>query len=225
MSFDRIARHYRWMELVLAGGALQRCRTAFLHETTRAESALFLGEGNGRCLVPFLETNRRSRVVCVEESGQMIAAAKSALRRRKVDPKRVRFVRANVLTWNPPPEAFDLIVSHFFLDCFTEDQLRRIIPAIASAARPGCIWLFADFRIPSRGVRRVRALAIHRLMYAFFRIVTKLPAKRLTPPDAFLREAGFRQIARITAQCGLIRSDCWTRDASVRSTTEARKRK
>src|SRR5439155_22241467 len=32
MSFDTLAPHYRWMEFILAGKKLQRCRTAFLDE-------------------------------------------------------------------------------------------------------------------------------------------------------------------------------------------------
>src|SRR5712671_6722984 len=51
VNFDVLARHYRWMELVLAGEKLQRCRTAFLGEIPAARNILLLGEGHGRCLV------------------------------------------------------------------------------------------------------------------------------------------------------------------------------
>ena len=38
MSFDRLAPHYSWMERVLAGRELHKCRTAFLETTRGARS-------------------------------------------------------------------------------------------------------------------------------------------------------------------------------------------
>ena len=38
-GFDRLAQHYYWMECVLAGRTLQKCRTAFLDETRVATTA------------------------------------------------------------------------------------------------------------------------------------------------------------------------------------------
>lgn len=215
MSFDGLARHYRWLELVLAGGVLQRCRTAFLDRTRRAESVLLLGEGNGRFLCPFLQANPAARVVCVEQSAQMIREARRALLRSGIHPERVAFVHQDVLHWEPPAQEFDLIVTHFFLDCFTREQLRFLVPRIAGAGRSGCIWLWADFQLPPAGFLRLRARVAHKLMYAFFRVATNLPARRLTPPAPFLAEAGFERAAGITAQFGLIRSDCWLRRNSA----------
>ena len=63
MSFDRLAPHYRWMEAVLAGGKLQRCRTAFLNEVKDARHALIVGDGNGRFLSALLRANPSVRVV------------------------------------------------------------------------------------------------------------------------------------------------------------------
>src|ERR1041385_77794 len=58
MSFDALAPHYLWMEWLLAGRKLQRCRTAFLDEARAARDILLLGEGNGRFLQALLQVNR-----------------------------------------------------------------------------------------------------------------------------------------------------------------------
>ena len=50
MSFDLLAPHYRWMEWLLAGGKLQRCRTACLGMIPAPAKVLIYGEGNGRFL-------------------------------------------------------------------------------------------------------------------------------------------------------------------------------
>lgn len=211
VSFDGIARHYRWLEAVLAAGVLQRCRTTFLDQVRETKSALLLGEGNGRFLCPFLEASPIARVVCVEASEQMILQAKKAVDRRGIDPNRITFIRQDALDWTPTEGAFDLIVTHFFLDCFTLPQLQRLIPRLTRAATSDCTWLLADFQLPNRGWKRIRARVVHKLMYAFFRAVTRLPARRWTPPDSLLRENGFECTERVTAQWELVRSDCWVR--------------
>lgn len=214
VSFDGIARHYRWLEAVLAGNALQRVRTAFLDRSEPATTALLLGEGAGRFLAPFLQVNRSARVTCVEESGEMIRRMKRTLQSRGIDGKRVDFVQEDARQWTPPSAAFDLIVSHFFLDCFTRSELELLVPRIAASGRETCTWLIADFQIPPFGVKWMRAQLIHWLMYTFFRIVADLPARRLTPPDPFLRQCGFRLANRVTAQWDLLHSDCWVRRRS-----------
>jgi hypothetical protein len=48
-------------------------------------------------------------------------------------------------------------------------------------------------------------------MYAFFRFVTRLPARKLTPPDNYLQAAGFRLRSRQQTDWGLLHSDWWER--------------
>ncbi|MEO8681817.1 MAG: class I SAM-dependent methyltransferase, partial [Vicinamibacterales bacterium] len=109
------------------------------------------------------------------------------------------------------PEAFDAVASHFFLDCFRADQLAQIAGRVAAWTRPGARWLVTDFCVPERGWRRWRARAIHRLMYAAFRITVNLAASQLTPPDPFLSAAGFALRSRQHANFGLLHSDVWVR--------------
>jgi len=58
---------------------------------------------------------------------------------------------------------------------------------------------------------RWRARLILWSMYRFFRVATRLPARRLTAPDPFLAEAGFALQARRVFEWGLLHSDCWTK--------------
>jgi hypothetical protein len=64
------------------------------------------------------------------------------------------------LNWMPTDETYDLIVTHFFLDCFRPDQLGHIIPRFAACATPNANWLIADFQIPARGLQRIRGRLI-----------------------------------------------------------------
>ncbi len=213
MSFDTLAPVYRPMEAVLAGGLLQRCRTAHLNQVCAlpCRRALVLGEGPGRFLVELLRQLPDIEIDCVEQSPAMIRQAQRRIERSGGDVSRVRFLAVDALDWVPQPQQFDLIATHFFLDCFPPDELGRLISGIALGADAGTRWLVSDFCIPDHGWRRLRARAIHGLMYRFFRIATGLRARRWTPPDAFLQAAGFELERRVTFSSGLLHSDLWVR--------------
>jgi SAM-dependent methyltransferase len=212
MSFDTLAPYYRVLEWVTAGSVLQRCRTAFLAETAHARRALVLGEGPGRFLVELLRTNPGVQVTCVERSPRMIEAARSQLHESEL--ARVRFERADALEWEPPHNEYDLVVTHFFLDCFRRDELAKLVAKLAASATTDARWLLADFREPEHGWRKWRAKAVLALMYGFFRWTTGLSAFRITPPDGFLTIGGFQLTARRLANFGLAHSDLWQRGAA-----------
>ena len=212
MSFDLLAPHYRWMEWVLAGGKLQRCRTAFLHSLPAPRRALLLGEGNGRFLVELIRAHPGVEIVCVDASRKMLECARARLQRSGLGTGSVEFVHANILEWSPKPHQFDLIVSHFFLDCFRPEQLAGIMDRLSTAAAPEAQWLLADFREPPAGWARWRARLILETMYLFFRRFTKLPAARLTAPDPLLERHGFVLNQRRLFEWGLLHSDWWIHD-------------
>jgi SAM-dependent methyltransferase len=211
MSFDTLAPFYRGLEAVTAGGILQRCRTAFLAEAAGCQQALLLGEGPGRFLAELLRSNRHVEVVCVEQSRRMIQEARRAVERHGLDEARVTFVEKDALAWQPPSAVFDLVATHFFLDCFRRDELEGLVARLATSATAGARWLLADFRLPERGWQRWRARTVLALLYGFFRCVTGLSASQLTPPDGFLEAAGFRLARRRMANFGLAHSDLWLR--------------
>jgi spermidine synthase len=212
MSFDRLAPHYRWMEFLLAGEILQRCRTTFLDEIPHARRVLLLGEGNGRFLPACRTRFPGARIDCVDASAAMIVQARRRLQRQGILHSRVTFIRADALTWAPAPgEPYDLIVTNFFLDCFRAEQLERIVPAVGQRAATAANWLVADFQSAAAGLYRLRSEVILAIMYWFFRIATRLSARRLTPPDPFLRQAGFTLHRRVQSEWALLHSDWWQR--------------
>jgi len=211
MSFDTLAPHYRWMELVLAGEKLQRCRTAFLDRITPPESILIWGEGNGRFLIECRRVWRRARIVCADASGKMLALTRRRLEKHGLGSEGIEFLEADVLEWAPPKEQFDLIVTHFFLDCFRQEQLQQVVVRLGVAARKEAAWLIADFQAPEFGFKRLRAQMILKMMYLFFRIATRLPASVLTLPDRFLAQNNFALSERRVAEWGLLHTDLWQR--------------
>lgn len=210
MNFDVVAPHYDWMEAVTAGGLLQRVRTAWLDELAGCRRVLSVGEGHGKFSAAFAARFPRQELTCVEESPRMLMRAQRRFA-HAAPGARVKWIRATVPAWSPPADSFDAIATCFFLDCFPREQLRDVIDALAAGATDRATWLMVDFAVPERGPLRWRALAMHAVMYGFFRVATRLPARRLTPPDEFLAARGFQLVGRREFSWGLLRADLWRR--------------
>ena len=211
MSFDRIAPYYRAMEWMLAGKNLQRCRTRWAGELRQPQRILLVGEGHGRFLELCPQRFPQARVMCVDASAQMLAIARQRWHLANGCGDSIEFIQATLPEWSPPAGEFDLIVTNFFLDCFGPGTLERVIERLTKAAAPRADWLIADFSMPPRGWRRWRAQVVLALAYGFFRRVTRLEARQLTPPDPILLRAGFQLHRRVAMECGLLQSDWWSR--------------
>jgi SAM-dependent methyltransferase len=208
MGFDLLAPHCRWMEFVLAGQKLQRCRTAFLDEVAAPKNILLVGEGHGRALVECCRRFCVARIVCLDASERMLNQARERLAPRL--RAQVEFIHADILQWEAATaHSFDLIVTNFFLDCFRQDQLNHVINRLALSAAPGADWLLSDFQVASSGMTRIRSRVILWAMYIFFRVVTRLSATRLIRPDPLLKAAGFDLHRRLETEWGLLHSDWW----------------
>ena len=207
MSFDRVAPHYRWLETVAFGKQLQQARVAFVGEIGRPHRVLIVGEGNGRFLAELLRVHPCLQVDCIEASTRMIALA-----HRELEESRVNFIQADIQATLLPAQHYDVIVTHFFLDCFVEKTLAMVIAKLANAATPQARWLVADFCEPGKGWRRLRARFLIAMMYSFFRAIAGIEARRLVDYRPFLRAQGFVLTEATLSPNEMIRSELWRRE-------------
>ncbi len=210
MSFDLLAPHYRWMEAVLAGDLLQRCRTRWLGEVRESRHALLVGEGNGRMLKACLAQLPGCRFTVLDQSAKMLANARRRWERAG-GGQHVVFQQADLRDWRADGANFDLVVTNFFLDCFTAEELPRVIGNISAAVSPKGRWLLADFSVPTAGWRRIRAQVVLALAYGFFRQATGISARRVTAPDDELSRVGFQLHQRDRFNHGLLHADLWAK--------------
>jgi ubiquinone/menaquinone biosynthesis C-methylase UbiE len=214
VSFDSIAPAYRTLETIAFGGDLQSARVACLGEIGLPRRALIVGEGNGRFLCELLRLHPNIEVDCVDESGRMLELARQRIERRlPADATHVGFLRHDITSWTPPEGSYDLIVTHFFLDCFSEARIADIVNTLSRAATPNATWLLADFSMPAQGFARIRASLWLAAMYRFFRFTSGIEAKELAGPSPFLRAAGFALASQHLFRSGMVKSQLWRRMA------------
>lgn len=208
-GFGCLARFYFWMEYFSFGPYLQRCRCVRLSEGLCRKRALVYGDGDGRFLAKLLETEAYLAVTAVDASGRMLGRA----RRRVGSGAAVQWVQADARTWDPPREAYDLVVSHFFLDCFDEEELAGIVARVNAAAARDAVWIVSEFAIPRGRVAAHVGRGIVRALYLAFGLMTGLSVRRLPDYGRVLRDAGWRLEDRRELLSGLLVSDRWRRAA------------
>jgi SAM-dependent methyltransferase len=207
-NFDHIAKPYRWLEYLTLGKALEKCRNHYLPNLLDHRRALVIGDGDGRFLARLLIQNPDLQVDAIDTSATML----QFLRRRceAASPNAATHLRthhANALTF-PLKDSYDLVVTHFFLDCLTQPELNTLIDRTANHLLPGALWLISDFRIPT-GPMQLPAKAVVRSLYLAFRILTGLRTTHLPDHSTPLIEAGLTRISQHHRLAGLLTTELW----------------
>jgi ubiquinone/menaquinone biosynthesis C-methylase UbiE len=208
--FGRLARVYRWMEYFSFGLYLQRCRMLRIAEMAACRRALVYGDGDGRFLAELVRSAREMRIAAVDASSEMLRQAT----KRLPSEARARLVQEDALGCEVSafPEApFDLVVSHFFLDCFNEEELFTLVARVNVAAGEGAVWVVSDFAIPQQPVARQLARLVVGGLYLAFGLLTGLRTRRLPDHRRVMRESGWRLEDRRTLLLGLLASERWRR--------------
>ena len=210
-NFDRVADVYRWAEYLALGTVLPRTRTQFLTLLSDRRSAFVLGDGDGRFLAALLAANRNLHAHAVDTSARMLKLLRA---RCSFAAERLHTLRTSALTATPP-NGTDLVVTHFFLDCFDQPQVEHFIQQSASYCRPGTLWLVSEFQLPQRSWLRWPARVYIHLLYLAFRILTGLRVKRLPDTHPALVRAGFTRLAYHERLAGLVYTELWRLDRAV----------
>jgi len=209
-GFDRMARWYRLLEFLAFGADLEAARFEYLGRLSGCRDIVLLGEGDGRCAARVAAAAPQARILCVDSSPGMIGRAQ----RRIADlgaSDRVRFACADARTFDLGQGVFDGAATLFFLDCFSEADAASLVGRVTASLRPGAPWLFSDFVLPAGGLRRLRAGAWLRVLYACFRWETGIGARALPPSEELLAASGWVPAASRERQLGLLRSSVYVR--------------
>jgi SAM-dependent methyltransferase len=206
VNFDPVASPYRWLEYLAFGPLLERCRGAQLAHLAGARRALLLGDGDGRFLAQLLAANPGLAADVVDSSPAMLRI----LARRIGNANRIRLHHADALEWNPSG-SYDLIISHFFLDCFFVDQLEHLFDRVLPHALPGAQWVISEFAIPRNAVAAYAARGIIALLYRSFGLLTGLPVRALPDYTTPLLRRGLVPSNERRYLAGLLCSQVWTK--------------
>lgn len=210
MNCNWIAGYYETLEHLSFGSHLERSRFAFLSEVRAARRAIVCGGGDGRFLARLLQANPLVQVDFVDLSERMIQLARKRVASLgSAFQGRVRFYQGDIATFEPSPRDYDLIVTNFFLDCFTETELAEVVSRLASWGAPEARWIISDFREAKGLAGRIWTGAIICGLYAAFRITTGLRVSSLPNYVAALHGQGLQLCWEEKTLGGLLYSSLW----------------
>jgi hypothetical protein len=205
-NFDRLARVYRWLEWCTFGSILGQCRRAFLVEMKNRRAALVIGDGDGRFTTQLL---RQSPLIAVEAVDASDAMLHRLMQRAGLNAGRVHTHLADARQLRLATRKFDLVATHFFLDCLTTVEVESLATRLRQSMTSDAVWAISDFAIPDNWFGRLIARPIVTVLYFAFRFLTGLTIRELPLHREALQRAGFiltRQRKRVFC---LLVSELW----------------
>jgi ubiquinone/menaquinone biosynthesis C-methylase UbiE len=188
-TFDSVAPFYVLLEKLSFGDELNIARQAFIETVLHAGNALLIGEGNGRFLGDCLRSKTGGAITVLDSSRKMLDLLESRIKGIRHETN-LELVCEGILDWRlENTGAFDVVVTHFFLDLFRPIMQRRVIEKITSMANKETSWVIVDYQ-PSNATG-VLSL-INWLQYRFDRLLSGVDTDRHYDPSDLLREFGWR---------------------------------
>jgi ubiquinone/menaquinone biosynthesis C-methylase UbiE len=207
LNFDLLAKPYRRLEYLTFGRMLERCRFHSLPALVHAKRALILGDGDGRFLARLLAVNPALQADVIDISPAMLRLLGERLTLK--DRKRVTLHQADARFFVPPEKAYDLVVTHFFLDCLFEPEIAALAERVAPRLTPNARWVVSEFALPHTLVGKILGKMMIFGLYQAFGLMTGLQVRALPDHAAALQEAGFERAEERRWLGGLLISQHW----------------
>jgi tRNA (cmo5U34)-methyltransferase len=199
-SFDMIASFYPLLEQMVFGSTLSRARRFFAWRVTEGNKILLIGEGNGRFLFEMVKQTSSGSFTVVDSSTRMLAAAGRRIATVDCCP-RIELIHTNILEWRSSAAHYDRIVTHFFLDLFTPDNLCRVVEKISRLATEDALWINVDFSSENHNLRQRLLMWAQ---YRFLRISAGIEASRPFDSLPYIRQAGWQILEGRSLESGWI---------------------
>lgn len=200
-GFDVLSSIYDGLARTVFGKSVVESQIVFLNQVPADSKILILGGGTGWLLEAIEETNRSCEIWYVELSAGMINRA----RKRKLKNP-VHFIQGT--EEDIPMRQFDVVMTNFYLDLFSDKKLKEVIERINQRMKPAAYWLITDFVEGGNWWQSV----LLKLMYRFFRVACGIEGKRLPDWSFSLQAAGWKETQVAYRYGKFIKSALWKRD-------------
>jgi tRNA (cmo5U34)-methyltransferase len=194
-GFNVLANVYDLMARLVFGKAITQSQTAFLPVLSDSSNVLVLGGGTG-WIARELAAVSKAHIVYIDASDKMIEKAKKESAHLT---HRITFIHGTEK--DIPAMKFQGVITNFFLDLFSEEELERVVVGVTSVLARDGRWLATDFTSEKLWHR-----LFLRVMYGFFGITTGLTTRALPAWEEQLRVAHPMVLERKSYFGGFIRS-------------------
>lgn len=167
-GYDWLAPYYDKLASLFVGEQIQQAQLKMLSHLSARKKLLILGGGTGWILPHLFRVNPNLEIHYVDISEKMIARARVCAGNNSL----IEFIHGNETC--VPDRDYDSVLTHFYVDLFTDEQLINLIREIKLRLIGSACWLVTDFEAHTRP-QKIKI----RVMYLFFRRLTGLKTKAL----------------------------------------------
>jgi len=197
-NYNTIAWFYDRLASFIFGKTLINTQLFLVNAIPPASRILIVGGGTGWILEEIAALHPVGlSVTYIDSSSKMIALAK----KRKCGANQVTFITGTIeaVKLTGP---FDIILTPFLFDNFTNKTLQKIFAGINAHLKPKGLWLYCDFHNTEVFWQKF----LLKIMYLFFRLFCGIEATRLPDADACFAANHFKIAKQKTFMNGFLRA-------------------
>lgn len=189
-NYDNSAWFYDGLSKLFYGKALINAQVYLLPFIKPNSNILIVGGGTGWILEELAKIHPSGlKITYVEIAANMIALSK----KRAVGDNEVIFINSPVEDV-PFVEKFDVIITPFLFDNFTEDTLQKVFDHLHPLLKTDGLWLNTDFQLTGKWWQNVMLKA----MFMFFKIICGIETSVLPDINKQFEQCGYEAIAQKT---------------------------
>lgn len=172
------------------GRALINAQVYLLQFVPADADILIAGGGTGWILEELAKIHSSGlQITYVEVAADMMALSK----KRNTGSNKVTFINDAVENVNPDTK-FDVIMTPFLFDNFTEQTTRKVFNHLHNLLGPSGLWLNADFQLTGKWWQKF----LLRSMFLFFRMLCNIEASELPDVDSQFTLHGYKAVEERT---------------------------
>lgn len=173
-GFNRIAPFYNIASVISSFNKIHKSQTWLLSKQMKFSNVLIMGGGDGKFLLEAMKQGLSEQYYYIDISDAMIKLAKSKIEKHlSLSLSSVIFICGSYQEI-PENEKFDLIITSYFLDCFSDKELSLVVATLYSKLTIDGTWFFTDFNIPKDSIRSFIFKNIIQLLYVIFNLFCDL---------------------------------------------------
>lgn len=205
-NYDKIAFCYDWLGRLVLGNGVKQSQICLLPFISPGNNILIVGGGSGWILEEISKIYTSGlHIVYIEVSAKMMKLAKE----KNIAENKVEFVNNYIEQYNTT-SAFDIIITSFLFDNFNEKTASDIFDKLNALLNNKGKWLFADFHITPVSSLYQRMLL--KLMYYFFKWISKVEADKLHNMDSFFLKYHYKEVFCKYYHNRFIKAACWVKE-------------
>ncbi|HWZ03025.1 MAG TPA: class I SAM-dependent methyltransferase [Mucilaginibacter sp.] len=189
-NYNNSAWFYDRLSGLVYGKALINAQVYLLQFIPPKSNLLIVGGGTGWILDEITGIHPSGlQITYVEVAPKMIAISKT----RDTGGNKVIFIN-DAMENVPLIDDFDIVVTPFLFDNFTQQTFQKVFTHIHPLLKPGSLWLNCDFQLKGKWWQKV----LLKSMFLFFRMICDIEASTLPDIDKQFNQYGYKTIATQT---------------------------